>query len=149
MKNITSISIAVAFWLIVIILCVNCFENPFKSDTSLEKFNNKLNGKWYDTEDSIKLEYITYPTNKFQSLTYKPNIIGKIRHIDTSEVSIGDFKIVDIEVEDTLNYVYYATYIDAFNNKYYSCVLRIVNDTTIFLTKKEKNISKIYIKTND
>lgn len=147
MKNIILLSIAVTFWLIVIIQCINYFENPFKSDRSLEKFNNKLNGKWYNIKDSIKVEYISYPTNKFQSLSEK--LVFAKHHHDSVNINIGDFKIVDIEIDDTLNYIYYATYKDAFNNHYYDCVLRLVNDSTLFLSKKEQNISQIYIKTND
>lgn len=147
MKYITSLLIAVGLWLIVIIQCIHYFDNPFKSDASLDKFNNKLNGKWYNIKDSIKIEYITFPTNKFQSLTEKYFIADN--HIDTAKINIGDFKIKDIEIVDTINFIYDATYIDAFDRKYYSCILRLVNDTTIFLTKKEKNLSKIYTKTND
>ncbi len=150
MKNKTLLIIgAIGFWVCAIILVIHFFENPFKYDTSLEKYNTKLNGKWKRTSDSLKVEYISHPTNKFQALNNVKFVTED--NSDSTTIMIGEYKIYDIKVIDTINNIYEVIYIDAFKREYGDTKIRLLNDTTFILSNNhyDYKISQTYIKTND
>lgn len=140
-------SLPFAFWGIFIILFYhyvgfgifdrfNFIKSHNEHKVYMQSFNNKLNGNWYRTSDSLCVKFISNPSNVFVITNSVYELQDAFISPDTIYNNIGSYKIEDVEVTDTTNNIYEGDYIKTYDGhtKYISCNIVLLNDSTILVS---------------
>lgn len=146
-RNILVGFIATAFWILVFIQIYKLFpskkENIIIGDSTVvtnTKIYKNLEGRWTRPHDNIIIEYLSHPTNKFQVING-----------DSNSYNIGLFKIVNINLTDSINNIYDAENL-CYNDdikEYRKCNIRMLNDTTMLVSYPSTDSYDIYHKIID
>ncbi len=97
-----------------------------KSIGNIPRYQKYFTGKWM-RDDGVQVEFIGYPTNKFQVIntTYKDKNLF---------FGIGEYKIINIICDDTLHNIFSAQNLyRGVTSGYSACGIRILSDESFMV----------------